>query len=335
MFFVIFVLAVSSPAHGDQLKTSSDQWVKADEWASGLKVRGALDVQTVYELGPGDTLEIWVMDSPEISDRQYRVNGNGMIRIPILGQTSVAGMSTTELEDYLLERLTADFLHPEVKVSVAEYRSHPVTVLGAVQNPGVHRLSGPASLIEVLGTAGGISDGAGYELILKRRKEQGPIHHGDAENNAVGDFSTLEVPLRELFAGTTAAANLSVRPHDVIFVPQAEVIYVMGAVNRSGGFALQRSEQATALTALAMAEGITGVAQPKKAMILRPREGGTPQQIPLDVKGLLEGKVEDVTLRTSDILYVPSSTTKRVAKTALEISVAVATSVAIWRLGGR
>jgi polysaccharide export outer membrane protein len=309
--------------------------VRSDQWASGLKVRGALDVQTVYELGPGDTLEIWVLDSPEISDRQYRVNGNGMVRIPMLGQVPVAGMSTTQLEDALLEDLKAHYLHPDVKVSVAEYRSHPVTVLGAVQNPGVHRLNGPSSLIEVLGTAGGVSEGAGYELVLKRRRDQGPIHHDEAQNTADDDFSTLEVPLNELFEGTTPAANLLVRPHDVVFVPQAEVVYVMGAVNRSGGFALRRSERATALTALAMAEGLTGVAKPRKAMILRPSDGGAPTQIPVDVKGILEGKEEDITLSTSDILYVPASTTKKVAQRALEISVAVATSVAIWRLGGR
>jgi polysaccharide export outer membrane protein len=127
------------------------------------------------------------------------------------------------------------------------------------------------------------------------------------------------------------AANIDVLPDDVITVPKAELVYVVGAVKRAGGFVLNEKEQMSVLQALSLAEGLDNVAAGASARILRQ---GTSQsgrdEIPVNVTHILDGSARDVSLRANDILFVPNSKAKNVTLRALEVAVQMGTGIVIY-----
>jgi len=125
-----------------------------------------------------------------------------------------------------------------------------------------------------------------------------------------------------------------VEAHDVITVEKADIVYVMGQVNRAGGFVLEGDQEISVLTAIAMAEGWSPEASPKNAVILRPSDNASRRrELEVNLVKIMRGEEEDLRLQPEDILFVPGSRTKKVLQTLTASSVAFATSVAIWRLG--
>jgi polysaccharide export outer membrane protein len=128
------------------------------------------------------------------------------------------------------------------------------------------------------------------------------------------------------------AENIQVKPNDVITVPKADLIYVIGAVKKSGGFVLSERADISVLQALSMAEGLDRTAAAAKAIILR---GGSSSpnraEIPVDVKNILEGKGRDVPLLANDILFIPTSAAKSASIRALEAIIQAGTGAAIYR----
>jgi polysaccharide export outer membrane protein len=121
-------------------------------------------------------------------------------------------------------------------------------------------------------------------------------------------------------------------PHDVIAVPKAELVYVIGGVTKSGGFVLSEKENMSVLQALSLAEGLQRTADSRHAKVLRLQSGQDQRiEIAVDVKKILEGASEDVPLRGGDILFIPDSTAKRVGMRTMEAIVQAAVGVAIWR----
>jgi polysaccharide export outer membrane protein len=126
--------------------------------------------------------------------------------------------------------------------------------------------------------------------------------------------------------------NIVVRPHDVISVPRAQLIYVVGCVRRPGGFVLGEKEAVSVLQAISLAEGLDRAAAPDKAKILRGAEGSAQRtEIAVDVKKLLENKGADVPLQPNDVLFIPNSAAKSAALRSLEAGIQMATGVVIWR----
>ena len=127
------------------------------------------------------------------------------------------------------------------------------------------------------------------------------------------------------------AQSIMILPHDVVSAPRAEMVYVIGAVERSGGFVLEEREQISVIQALALAGGTTGVAAPKKARILRASgRDGEKTEIPIDLKLLLEGRGQDVGLLREDILFVPKSGVKIAARQAADAALRIGTGIAIF-----
>jgi polysaccharide export outer membrane protein len=291
---------------------------------------------TGLRLGPGDHLNIWVRDATEINGRSYRIEDDGQVRVPMVGLVPAGGLTTAELEQTLLKRLTSIIIDPDVTVSVAELRTRPVTVVGSVKQPGTVQLRDRITLLQAISAAGGVSNDAGNTVRMTRKKEYGPIPLTTAIETEDGEFSTVEADLGGILNGTSPAANVIVQPNDVINVLQAPVIYVMGEVKRSGGLALSRKDsEISVLQALAMAEGMTPTAAGKKALILRPSPGAVREAVAIDLKALLAGKVEDLRLRPNDILFVPDnrSTAKTVALQAAQVAASIAVGVSIVRAG--
>ncbi len=226
-----------------------------------------------YVLGPGDQVTIHVLDLVEIGDSPFRIDMRGNIYVPLAGRLQAAGLTVDQLEAALAERLKQYLHNPVVTASVFEFRSQPVSVLGAVNTPGVHQIRGGTSLFEVLSEAGGLKTDAGNSIKITRRREFGPIPLPGAAMDGSGQFCVAQISVKSVMEARNPQENIQIRPNDVISVPKAELVYVVGAVKRAGGFTLSEREQISVLQALSLAEGLEGVASPANAKILRPSDG--------------------------------------------------------------
>jgi polysaccharide export outer membrane protein len=287
---------------------------------------------STYELGPEDTLLVHVKDEPEILDGPYQIDLDGNLVIPEIGTIHAAGMSVEAVSNVITERCRRILNSPVVRVSIAEYRSQRVSVLGAVGTPGVQQIRGRKTLYEVISEAGGLKQDAGGTIQISRRVQEGPLPLPKAQIDSSGRFETAEVDVDALMRAQSPQANISVRPNDVITVPKAELVYVLGAVHRPGGFELTEKQSMSVMQALSLAQGAERTAKTSRARILRGGgEKSARTEIPLDLNKLLAGKLPDVMLQPNDILVVPNSSAKSASYRALEAIVNTGSGVAIYR----
>jgi polysaccharide export outer membrane protein len=286
-----------------------------------------------YALGPDDQLKIWALGfEDEFKDKVIRVDPSGDIDLPVIGRVKAAGLTTAELESALLERMKTIVRRPQVSVEITDYGSQPVSVLGAVNQGGVHQLKGNRTLAEILSMAGGLRPDAGPVVHITREMQWGPIPLANASTDSSGRYSTAEVKLNDLLNARVPAENIVIRPHDVITIAPAESVSVIGAVLKPGPFSLNTKSSVTVLEALAMAGGYGPQPKPQDAKILRMTPGRVDrQEIAVDLRKITAGKSEDVTLRPNDILLVPTSTPRKAGIEVAKAALAAAVGVAIWR----
>jgi len=284
-------------------------------------------------LGPGDEVEI---SGPELDEKTIsptRIDGDGNLQVPLVGRVQVAGLTVQESEQELDKRLSTYIRHPEIAVNLKEVRSQPVSVVGAVNTPGIHQVQGQKTLLEMLSLAGGIRPDAGYRVRITRRLEWGCVPLPNATSDAAGGFSVGEVNLKEILEAKKPEENIAIFPHDVVSVPKAEMIYVIGDVKRSGGFALGQHEFMSVLQALSLAEGLTGTADTRHARILRLNANADQRvEIAVNVKNILSGKSGDVPLLGDDILFIPGSLGKKTTLRAIEAAIQTGSGIAIWHM---
>ncbi|HVV46512.1 MAG TPA: polysaccharide biosynthesis/export family protein, partial [Bryobacteraceae bacterium] len=289
-----------------------------------------------YVLGPDDVIAIRVPNIDEYATggtNAIRIDPNGDVRLPLLGKIHAAGLTVDSLQDQVGMKLSRIMNHPDVTITVTDFASRPVSVLGSVKNPGVHQLGGRRTLLEVLSLAGGIEDTAGNAIRITRRSEMGPLPLADVKRDATGGFYIGEVDVRSLIEARDPSANIEVLPNDVITVPKGELVYVIGAVRRPGGFILNQEKQMSLLQALSLAEGLDKLAKAGSARILRPGPAGEARvEIRVDVKRILEGSARDITLNANDILFIPDSKARTASLRALDAAVQMTTGLVIWRL---
>jgi len=274
-----------------------------------------------YVVGPEDILDIDVFDMPELR-KTVRVSNDGTIALPLLGFVKTAGLTVQQLRQQLEMEYGADYLEkPQVSVFVVEFHSQPVSVIGAVDKPGVYQVTGSRSLIEMLSLAGGVSSGrtpAGPTVLITRKGGFGDFPVVDGMR--LVDPDKLEVSLRGLLYSHQGELNIDVKPFDTISVSTADIVYVVGEVHRPGGFVLENRDSVTVLQALAMAEGLSFGAKESKIEIIRDGPNGTKNRIPVDVRKIMKGKSEDLTLAKNDVLYVPRNNALKAAARMGEVA---------------
>ena len=289
-----------------------------------------------YVIGPGDLLSIVVYDAPDLS-RDVRVSAKGFIKLPLLPDPIQAdGRTPEELADVLAHEFQQRQIlrNPQVTVVVKEFKSRPVAVLGAVKRPQMVPVLGPMNLLQVLSAVEGLTDDAGGRIYVTRgaglrELPATPGEVGEPENPGP---RTLVVDVRDLMEMRDPAANVPVYAGDMITVPRAGVIYVVGAVNKPGGFLLRdRREQVSILQAVALAENMTGTARPGDAVIVRRPPGtGKEETIPVDVGQILARRAPDQHLQENDILFIPDSAFKKGLRRAAEAAIQITTGLVIW-----
>jgi polysaccharide biosynthesis/export protein len=286
----------------------------------------------VYVLGPGDEIVLYVSNIAELSNsRAYRLDPQGNIDVPLAGRLVLSGLTLPEAKSAIVQKLKDYAYEPQVSVDIQAFRSQPVSILGAVTEPGVHQLEGQKSLLEVLSMAKGIRSDAGDSLHITRKSEWGAIPLPDSKLDSSGKFYTSDIGLKGLMSGKNPIENISVRPNDVISVPTAELVYVIGAVNRPGGFVLNERKSMSVLQALSLAGGLAKDASAKKGCILRSNGTSKPSEERLNISEVLKGKFDDLNLKGNDILFVPDSTAKNVMGKVAEAALQAATGAAIYR----
>lgn len=284
-----------------------------------------------YVLGPGDRLTLLVRDLDEFTDQTFNIDMHGDINLPLVGRFHAAGMTVDQFEQQTKSRLKKFVKEPDVVASIAEYHSQTISVIGAVNAPGVHQLQGHKTLFEVLSMSGGLRTDAGSTINITRNLHWGPIPLPDAKNDPTGKFSIASVKVKSAVDASDPAENIVIMPDDVISVPKGQVVYAVGSVVRPGGFLLGEHETMSSLQVLSLAEGFSSLAAPSNARILRVVAGNPNRtEIPINLKKLMAGKEPDVPLQADDILFVPTSAAKSISKRTLDTAVQITSGLVIY-----
>jgi len=192
-------------------------------------------------------------------------------------------------------------------------------------------LRGNRNLMEVIGQAGGLRADAGDSVLITRNLSEGPIPVAGAFTDPTGKYSVAHINIRTIMSGKDPEANIQIKPHDVITVPRARLVYVLGNVSRPGGYVMTENETMSLTQAIALAGGWDKMAALGQTRILRADGGPTRQKISANVKKIMENKAPDLQMRPDDILYIPNSMTKAIGARGAEEGISVGTGVLVWR----
>jgi polysaccharide export outer membrane protein len=287
---------------------------------------------TTYVLGPNDQISVHVLHLEEIGSQPIRIDMQGYINVALAGRIHAGGLTVESLENAIAERLKNYLLSPTVSVTIVEYHSQPVSILGAVNKPGVHQLQGRMNLFEALSLADGLRSDAGDQIKITRRKEWGALPLQGTVTDPSGEYSIGSVSTRSIMEAANPEENIELKPNDVISVPKAKLVYIVGSVRRPGGFALNERDTISVLQAISLAEGLEKTASAGKAVILRNANGRTHDaEVPINVHSILSGKAKDMQLNANDILFIPDSRAKAIAMRAAEALVQTGTGMAIYK----
>jgi polysaccharide export outer membrane protein len=309
---------------------NSDRSVANDSRQQASRAQN--DVPRNYLLGPGDQISISVADLPDdFADKTFRVDSEGDLSLPIIGHLQAGGLSSSQLEGEIRMRLKDVLKDPQVSVSIVNFASQSVSVLGSVNNPGIRQLEGHRTLFEVLSESGGLRPDAGYVVNVTRDINRGRIPLPQAQVDASGRSTVAAIKLRDIINATNPAENIIILPGDSISVPRAELVYAVGSVIKPGGFLLNEHESLSAMQVVSLAEGLSKTAASDKARILRTKPGSTDRiEIAVNLKQLMSGKGKDVQLQPNDILFIPNSAAKSTGYRTIESIVSVATGMAMY-----
>ncbi len=285
-----------------------------------------------YRLGDGDTITVRVLDLEEIPDRPIRIDSQGNITLPIVGELHPSGLTTRELQSQIETRLRAVLKNPVVTITLAEFRDAPVTVLGAVNSPGVKQIRGQKTLLEALSDAGGLRADAGATVQLTRTRLAGPIPLANSRLDSDQKFYVAEVEIYSLLHANNPGENIQLLAHDVVAVPPAELVYILGEVSHPGGYEVKSSRTIPILDAVALAGGANRNASSSRARVLRPSRGKSDRmEFVVDLNHMLAGKQKEFELQPADILYIPTNKGKVITTRALEAMIGTGSSIAVFR----
>ncbi len=285
-----------------------------------------------YKIGPADVLSITVADAPEFGGK-LRVSDTGVIQINGLSEPLMAeGLSPIELSLSIRQSLinAKQLRNPKVNVFIDEYYGRTITVLGSVSKPSVYSLTKRTNVLEALSIAGGPLPNSGNTVTVVRGAAS-----AEATGTPIGSVQIIDVA--RLTRGEDLSANIEVRNGDVLNVSPAQVIYVVGAVTKPGGFVLSNpTEGISVVQAVALAEGFKPMAATHQGLIIRQSTSEQARrEIPVDVAALMKGKEADLVLAPNDILYIPESGKKKALKAMSDVAIATVAGVAIYGIGYR
>jgi polysaccharide export outer membrane protein len=266
-------------------------------------------------IAPGDFLDISEVHTPEFHS-VARVSPSGTVTLPMVHEVQVGGLDEQAAAHAIETALVAQgmLLHPQVSVLVISYAGQDVSVLGEVVRPGVYPYTLHHRLLDLISAASGLAPSAGRLVNI--------FHRDDAKtpHPAVLDPSGTD---------TAADHNPELAPGDTVQVSRAGLVYVVGDVQRPGGFPVDPAQGLTVVQALSLAWGPTQNAAMGKAILIREQKGGR-TLTSLNLKRMLHGQEPDQPVRDRDILYVPDSTAKNLMNRTMESAIQSAIGVTLY-----
>ena len=246
-----------------------------------------------YIIGPEDILKIQVWDNIDL-DRTVQVSREGIFSFPLIGSVKAEGLSVAQLEKELRTRLADGYIvNPNVTITIEEYKSKKVFVIGQVQKPGTFPLSGTTDLLDIISQAGGPTDEAEKEAIIVRPKNNLQVENSTLPQEAKKS-EIITINIKKLLKGEVSL-NIDLQKGDTIYIPKIHYFYVFGEVNKPGRYPLE--EETTVLKGITIAGGLTEKGSKWRTKLLRVRDG---QKI--EIKAKMDQLVEP-----EDIISVPES----------------------------
>jgi polysaccharide export outer membrane protein len=269
-------------------------------------------------IAPGDLLHIQVADTPEM-DEDARVTDQGVVPIVGIGDVKVAGLTPTDAANVVHDRLVdSHYLnHPEVSINVEEFATLQVAVIGEVKASGAYPIATPRPVLDVLALAGGLTPEANRHILIERKGDQ--LHPLEYYVSNDGNQAIEQ--------------QVMVNPGDTIVVSRAGIVYILGDVNRPGGYVMSNNEsQLTLLQGLALAGGVTRAAKQGHAHLIRKKPGGGFADTELSVGEIQKGRQPDLALLPGDVLYLPFSFARNFATTGAASIAASTAGAAVYAI---
>lgn len=259
-----------------------------------------------YRIGPGDVIDVRVFNRPQLSHDSLAVSNDGLIRLPFIGEVQAACLTDAELAREIQTRLLKYQRNPQVYVSVKQYNSQPVAIIGAVNSPSRFQLQRRVRLLELLALANGQTGRAGRNIQVLHAEaptsicEELPSASGTTDEALIGLTSYI---LRDTLKGIPEA-NPYVRPGDIITVPEADQAYLIGNVFRPGPVSL--GDSITVSRAIVMAGGTAPDTDTSKVRIIRQPAGSTTKtEMIVNLNKVKKNEAVDVVLMANDTIEVP------------------------------
>lgn len=300
IFISAFLLVTALSSAAAQRETESAVAPRSSP-VSAMDATGNLPAAAI---GKNDLIGVTVYDAPELT-RSVRVDGSGSIRLPMLqDHIQAVGLFPEDLERAIRAALVKEqiMVDPIVTVTMLEYFSRSITIMGAVRNPMSFQAIGKVTLLDALSRAGGLAENAGSEILITSTPSSSQSGSPDP---------LLHISVNDLFNSGNDALNVVLQGGELIRVPQAGRYYVLGNVKNPGAFQMNNGSDTTILKALAVSGGLAPY--PAKIAFIYRTEGaaGSKNQVSIELKKIIDRKSPDVALNANDILYIPEATTRK------------------------
>lgn len=285
-----------------------------------------------YILGVGDQVAVHVTAMDDLPPGPMVIGPNGLLDFPLIGQVQASGLTIDEFRKGLAAKLSKYITDPDITVNLTDTQSRPVSVVGEVSNPGVHQMIGVKRLLDVISMSGGLKPDAGPNVVVTRQPQWGKLAAGPVVVDSTTGASSTTLPLDSLLALKKPEENIVLEPGDVVSVPKAELIYVVGDVRKAGAFEVTTHNTISLMQAVSMAEGLAPDNSAKNARIMRPAPNGdgSMSEIPVNIPRVFAGKDPDVKLFANDVLYVPHSGLKVGSREAISAAIGLTTGLVIY-----
>jgi polysaccharide export outer membrane protein len=311
---LLAVLIVVSSLHAvaqDAARPSSPAIAEADR-AGGSERNDTHHgmILPAESLGKDDLLEITVFYCPELSGA-FRIGSDGRLSLPLLPHPiQVSGRTPAQVAAVIKDTLMGAQImaDPSVNVSVLEYRSRTVVVVGAVLHPLTFQATGETTLLDAIAMAGGLSSSAGSTIELASQ-------HLTPQGTTEQTFQTISI--HDLFSKTTQIYNVALHGGEEIRVAETGKIFVTGNVVHPGMYAMQGDGDTTVLKALALSQGLHSFSTKIAYIYRRSAAGGDREEIPVPLSRIIARKERDISMLADDILYVPEAKGRRMTARVL------------------
>ena len=279
----------------------------------GMTLLFAPQADDRYRIGPGDVLDIRIYNRPQLSRDAVRVEGNGMIRMPLIeSEIKAACLTEGELAKEISTRYARYYKNLQVDVFIKEYQARQVAIIGAVNDQSRFQLQRRIRLLELLTYAKGPSTRAGQTINIVHSTSSSPCKQPDESDTAA--FSSYK--LSDVLQGDPKS-NPYLEAGDIVTLPEADQVYIVGNVFMPLTIPLR--EPITLTRAIAMAGGLKQDTRKDKIRVLRQEPGTTiRKEITVDLYAIEKKRSEDLALAPNDIIDVPTSAGKSFLRSLIQ-----------------